>query len=86
MCSSELPFFLNNFFEFPPPPSTSDLSVLISRHKVRRYDLLCFQRELFRNASATYLKLLPVGCFRIVLWMFLHRTRKQGKFVKVYAS
>ena len=32
-------------------------------YKVRRYALLCFQRELHRNAFATYLKLLPVVAF-----------------------
>ena len=34
-------------------------------YKVRRYDLLCFQRELHRNAYATYLKLLPVVALNV---------------------
>ena len=32
-------------------------------YKVGRHALLCFQSELHRNSYATYLKLLPVGCF-----------------------
>ena len=42
------------------------------RHKFWRYAFLYFQRELLRNAYATYLKLLPVSCLRIVLWMSLY--------------
>ena len=34
-----------------------------SHYKVRRYALLRLQRELHRNAYATYLKLLPVVAF-----------------------
>ena len=34
-------------------------------YKVRRYALLCFQRELHRNAYATYLKLLPVVALNV---------------------
>ena len=34
-------------------------------YKVRRCDLLCSQRELHRNAYATYLKLLPVVALNV---------------------
>ena len=49
--SSEFPFFLNYIFEFPPPPPTSDLSVLFSPLCVLPNVMIKFDDMLLKRTS-----------------------------------